>query len=66
MHLKNSRMVQKADIKLIVKVIKSDIPGGQYFALKSINPGDKIELVMNMPAMLIEANPMVKHAIRWR
>ncbi len=60
LHLRIPGWCKKADIKLNSKVIKSDIPGGQYFALKSINPGDKIELVMNMPAMLIEANPMVE------
>lgn len=51
----------KASVKINGKPVATNIKGGQYHKLsQSWKKGDRIELVMDMPAMLIESNPLVE------
>ncbi|MDF2380918.1 glycoside hydrolase family 127 protein [Nostoc ellipsosporum NOK] len=51
----------KATIKVNGKLIAAHVKGGQYYKLSQTwKKGDRIELVMDMPATLIESNPLVE------
>lgn len=51
----------KATIKINGKLVAANIKGGQYQKLvQTWKKGDRIELVMDMPATLIESNPLVE------
>lgn len=51
----------KASVKINGKPVAANIKGGQYHKLsQSWKKGDRIELVMDMPATLIESNPLVE------
>lgn len=60
-HLRIPGWCNKASVKVNGKLVNSSINGGQYFTLnQKWKKGDKIELVLDMPATLIESNPMVE------
>ncbi|WP_394801044.1 hypothetical protein [Niabella ginsengisoli] len=60
-HLRIPGWCKKASVKINGKLINGDINGGKYLALnQKWNRNDKIELVLDMPATLIESNPMVE------
>lgn len=51
----------KASVKINGKVVAANVKGGQYHKLSQTwKKGDRIELVMDMPATLIESNPLVE------
>jgi DUF1680 family protein len=51
----------KATVKVNGKLIAAHVKGGQYYKLSQTwKKGDRIELVMDMPATLIESNPLVE------
>jgi DUF1680 family protein len=51
----------KASIKINGKLVSANVKGGQYHKLSQTwKKGDRIELVMDMPATLIESNPLVE------
>ena len=52
---------KKASLKVNGKPVNTSLNGGRYFALNRLwKKGDKIELVLDMPATLLESNPMVE------
>jgi len=52
---------KKASLKINGQLIDGALAGGQYKAVKrSWKKNDKIELVMDMPAVLMESNPLVE------
>lgn len=52
---------KKASVKVNGKIVGNALPGGQYFAVNRIwKKGDAIELMLDMPATLLESNPMVE------
>ncbi|WP_346238577.1 aceric acid hydrolase [Niabella insulamsoli] len=61
LHLRIPGWCKKAAVKINGKMISNDIVGGAYFPLtQKWKKGDKIELVLDMPATLIASNPMVE------
>jgi DUF1680 family protein len=51
----------KASIKVNGQIVYKDLKGSKYQPInRQWKAGDKIELVMDMPAKLIEANPLVE------
>ncbi|MFT4094595.1 MAG: glycoside hydrolase family 127 protein [Niabella sp.] len=52
---------KKASVKVNNELIDAAITGGKYFALnRQWHKGDRIELVLDMPATLIGSNPLVE------
>lgn len=52
---------KQASIKVNGQVVESAIPGGQYKSIsRQWKKNDRIELMMEMPATLIESNPLVE------
>lgn len=52
---------KKASLKINGQLIDGALAGGQYKAVKrSWKKNDKVELVMDMPAVLMESNPLVE------
>jgi DUF1680 family protein len=61
LHFRIPGWCKKASLKLNGKLVDAALSGGQYKTIKQIwKKGDKIELVMDMPATLIESNPLVE------
>jgi DUF1680 family protein len=61
MHLRIPGWCKKASLKVNGKLLNAALTGGQYKEVKRAwKKGDKIELVMDMPATLIESNPLVE------
>ncbi|WP_394803708.1 hypothetical protein [Niabella hibiscisoli] len=60
-HLRIPGWCNKASVKVNGKLVNANLTGGRYFTLNQAwKKGDKIELVLDMPATLIESNPMVE------
>jgi DUF1680 family protein len=61
LHLRIPGWCKKASLKVNGKLVDAALSGGQYKEVKRAwKKGDKIELVMDMPATLIESNPLVE------
>lgn len=61
LHLRIPGWCKQAFVKVNGKPMKSGVSGGQYFSInQQWQKGDKVELVLDMPATLIESNPMVE------
>ena len=61
LHLRIPGWCKKASLKVNGQLVEVALTGGQYKEVKRAwRKGDKIELVMDMPATLIESNPMVE------
>jgi DUF1680 family protein len=61
LHLRIPGWCKKASLKVNGKLVDAALTGGQYKEVKRAwKKGDKIELVMDMPATLIESNPLVE------
>ncbi len=61
LHLRIPGWCKKATVKVNGKRINVAILGGQYFAInQKWKKGDRVELVLDMPATLIESNPLVE------
>lgn len=51
----------RASVKVNGKVVAANIAGGRYQKVSQVwKKGDRIELIMDMPATLIESNPLVE------
>ncbi|MBO9617493.1 MAG: glycoside hydrolase family 127 protein [Niabella sp.] len=61
LHLRIPGWCKKASVKVNGKIVDATISGGKYFTLnREWKKGDKIDLLLDMPATLIESNPMVE------
>ena len=61
LHFRIPEWCKKASLKVNGKLVDAVLAGGQYKEVKRTwKKGDKIELVMDMPATLIESNPLVE------
>ena len=61
LHMRIPGWCKKASLKLNGKLVDGNVTGGQYKSLNRIwKKGDKVELEMDMPATLIESNPLVE------
>lgn len=62
LHLRVPGWCKSAELKLNGKIISHITSGGQFVTLKNVRAGDKIEWKMDMPATLIESNPLVEES----
>ncbi|AHF16882.1 aceric acid hydrolase [Niabella soli] len=61
LHFRIPGWCKKASVKINGKIINANIIGGKFFVLdRKWEKGDKIDLALDMPATLIESNPMVE------
>jgi len=61
LHLRIPGWCKKASLKVNGKLVDAILTRGQYIDIRRIwKKGDRIELVMDMPATLIESNPLVE------
>lgn len=61
LHLRIPGWCKNAMVTVNGDLVEDSVQGGQYFSLeRNWKKGDRIELVLEMPAVLLESNPLVE------